>query len=65
MQKLRWNLEIKWIAACTETRLAMLHRGELIGLGERWCDGGLVRVVDTLIARAAGGRFIVIFFEVP
>jgi hypothetical protein len=65
MQDFWGNLEIKWIAACTETRLASLQRGELIVLGERWSDNVLVRIVDALIARAAGGRFIVVFLEVP
>jgi hypothetical protein len=65
MQDFSWNFEIKRIATCTEARLANLQRGELIVLGEDWCGDVVIGVVDTLIARAAGGRFIVVFFEVP
>jgi hypothetical protein len=65
MQDFWWNLEIKGVAACTETRLAILPRSELIVSGERWCDGALVVVVDALIARATGGRVKVVFLGEP
>jgi hypothetical protein len=65
MQDFLWNFEIKRIAACTKTRPATLQRGELIVLGERGCKDVLIGVVDALIARAGGGRFKVVFLEVP
>lgn len=62
MQGLWWHLEIKWVAARTETRLAIISRNELIFCGERRREG-LVGVVDALVPRAGGGWVKVVFLE--